>query len=485
MKKRLRSIGMAALSLLLVLALLTGCDNGSNASQPEESDYEPNVGTVKGIPVAWLRSSEINGFLERTHHYVNIDNSVESTVTGEPVRVAEDGSFFDDFSGGIDPEVWGIAKRAWGGDNHGVIRENVGYTADGILVLTANGDLYDGPLNPSPEDKDGVRTGACLVTQQNLGPGSYEVRMKVASQMGACTAMWTFFWSSEEVNHEIDIEIPASTKNFQNSQFVTWTGEEVYTDKQTTPDFYHNDGQWHTYRFDWHTSPEKVDFYVDDNLEMTIEDTIPTIAGHFWLGVWFPKRWCGVPNFDTTYMLVDWVKYTAYDEPYTPTDGTFTYTPFNAYPTEPIELPTANFVANGDFEVDTTAWTTTNDGAVMQNPDRGNRMLRLGNADASVEQIVNSIIPDSDYTLNVNGFGVGDSHAKVKLEYLELFGDDVLDTEEMALTGDGFEAKSFSIHTPKGAERIRLTLCGEGDGPFFFDDIYLTQPARGDFNVIE
>ena len=484
MVKRLRALCLAGLSVLLVLTMLTGC-NGTGNTTSEPAASEGNVGTVKGIPTAALSDADAAAFSALSHHYLKVDNSVESTQTGTAVEVAADGSFFDDFNNGIDENVWGIAQKTWGGDNHGVIRANVAYTADGILVLTANGDLYEGPLNPSPEDKDGVRTGACLVTQQNLGPGSYEVRMKVAPQMGACTAMWTFFWSSEEVNHEIDIEIPASTKNFKNSQFVTRTGEEVYTDRQTVPNFFHNDGQWHTYRFDWHTSPEKVDFYVDDKLEMTIEDTIPTIAGNFWLGVWFPKRWCGVPTFDTSYMLVDWVKYTAYDEPYTPTDGTFTYTPFNAYPTEPIELPTINYISNGGFEVDSIAWTTVNDGAVVDNPDTGSRMLRLGNADARVEQTVNSIIPESQYALNVSGFGVGDSKAKVTIEYLELFGDTVLGTEEMTLDGAAFAQKTLSITTPKNAERIKVTLSGEGDGPFYFDDLYLTQPARGDFNVVE
>ena len=481
MVKRTRALCMAGLAVLLCLSMLAGC--GSDPKGSPTSDG--NVGTVKGIPVATLSDADAAAFSALSHHYLKVDNKAQSTQTGTPVEVAEDGSFFDDFNNGIDPEVWGIAQKTWGGENHGVIRANVAYTADGILVLTANGDLYDGPLNPSPEDDDGVRTGACLVTQKNLGPGSYEVRMKAAPQMGACTAMWTFFWRTSSVNHEIDIEIPASTKNFKNSQFVTWTGEEVYTDRQTIPTFYHNDGQWHTYRFDWHTSPEKVDFYVDDKLEMTIEDTVPTIAGNFWLGVWFPKRWCGVPTFDTTYMLVDWVKYTAYDEPHTPTDKPYDYTPFRSYPTEPIDLPTVNYISNGGFEVDTLAWTTTNDGAVVTNPDTESRMLRLGGADASVEQIVNSIIPESDYSLNVSGFGMGDSKAKVKLDYMALFGDEVISSEEMTLTGDGFSQQTLAIKTPAEAERIKITLCGEGDGPFYFDDLYLTQPVRGDFNVVE
>ena len=471
---------MAGLSVLLILTMLTGCGNASGSADPEIVE-EPD----EGMPVAKLSEKEASAFSALTHHYLKIDNSVQSTQTGIPVEVAEDGSFFDDFNNGIDPNVWGIAQKVWGGGNHGVIRANVAYTADGILVLTANGDMYNGPLNPSPEDKDGVRTGACLVTQKNLGPGSYEVRMKAAPRMGACSALWTFFWSSEAVNHEIDIEIPASTKNFKNSQFVTWTSEEDYTDRQTVPDYYHNDGHWHTYRFDWHTDPEKVDFYIDDEFQLTIEDDIPFIAGNFWVGVWFPKRWCGIPDFDTTYMLVDWVKFTAFDEPHTPTDGTFKYTPENAYPTEPIDLPTVNYISNGDFEVNSKAWAYEGKCTIVTNPDTGSRMLRLGNADASVTQTITGIIPNSEYALNVSGFGTGNSQAKVKVEYLELFGNTVLGTEELTLSGDAFAQQALAIKTPIYAERIRLTFTGEGDGPFYFDDLYLTQPSRGDFNVVD
>ena len=483
MQKQKRSFWMMGLAAVLILSLLTACTGGESADSKPTSEI--NTDMVRGIPTATLSEADAAAFSALSHHYLTIDNSAPSTQTGKAVEVAEDGSFFDDFNNGIDPNVWGIAMKAWGGGNHGVIRENVAYTADGLLVMTANGDLYEGPLNRDPDDKEGVRSGACLVTQHALGAGSYEVRMKVAPQMGACTAMWTFFWASEAVNHEIDIELPASTKNFKNSQFVTWTGEEVYTDRQTIPDFYHNDGQWHTYRFDWHTSPEKVDFYVDDEFQLTIEDTIPTIAGHFWLGVWFPKRWCGVPNFDTTYMLVDWVKYTAYDEPFTPTEKLYTYTPENTYPTEPVVLPTVNFISNGGFEVDSNAWTATGSATVVENPDTHGRMLRLGDDYASVTQTLTAIIPQSQYNLNVSGFGFNASAAKVKVEYLELIGDDVIGSDEMALTGNGFAQQSLDITTPENAERIRITLSGDGDGPLYFDDVYLTQPARGDFNVVE
>src|SRR5690554_4138056 len=53
---------------------------------------------------------------------------------------------FDDFDSGIDPNMWVIGNSKWGVGNGGVIHENVHYTADGLVILQTNGDLYDGDL---------------------------------------------------------------------------------------------------------------------------------------------------------------------------------------------------------------------------------------------------------------------------------------------------------------------------------------------------
>lgn len=58
----------------------------------------------------------------------------------------EDGSLFDDFTNGVNPEIWTVPDTKWGYDNRGVTSRNVSYTKDGILVLAANGDLYKGDI---------------------------------------------------------------------------------------------------------------------------------------------------------------------------------------------------------------------------------------------------------------------------------------------------------------------------------------------------
>ena len=41
---------------------------------------------------------------------------------------------------------------------------------------------------------------------------------------------------------------------------------------------------------------------------------IPTIAGKFWIAVWFPTAWGGYPGFGRTHTVVDWVKITPFLE---------------------------------------------------------------------------------------------------------------------------------------------------------------------------
>ena len=110
------------------------------------------------------------------------------------------------------------------------------------MCIRDSGDYYDGV----------IRTGACIASKNNLGPGSYEVKMKALPRFGVCTAMWTFYYDGVR-NHEIDIEIQAKTDTFKNTLFTNWLTLDSMTSQSVEPSFYHNDGEWHTYRFDWHT----------------------------------------------------------------------------------------------------------------------------------------------------------------------------------------------------------------------------------------
>jgi len=49
-------------------------------------------------------------------------------------------------------------------------------------------------------------------------------------------------------------------------------------------------------------------------MEGRLTTHVPTFSGRLWLGAWFPDGWAGDPNFNKSRMIVDWVKFTPYDE---------------------------------------------------------------------------------------------------------------------------------------------------------------------------
>ena len=160
---------------------------------------------------------------------------------------------------------WMAGHKAWGGENGGVVQQNVSLnTADGEVVITANGDDYTGPvygvskLGESIERK--TRVGGCLVSRSYFGPGEFIIEAKLPPLSGVCSAFWLFHYEegyaghplfdsmvedglhqsgTEEAgyylvrNHEIDIELPTALKtdpdpemvSYTNGRFNTWHGE--------------------------------------------------------------------------------------------------------------------------------------------------------------------------------------------------------------------------------------------------------------------
>lgn len=268
----------------------------------------------------------------------------------QPMAVYRTEAFYDDFNGNqLDNDSWLIAYKQWGGDgaNGGVIPENV-HVSEGKLLIAARGDQYEGPLRGINRDgsqrPNGKRVGGAIATRDYFASGRFEVRMKVVPSLGAVSAIWTFHYSEYypgdsaykrnpvgsplyyPVNHEIDIEMPGRPNathtgyNFNYALFTTWVGENEgeYTVNYTDLGFAQNDGQFHVYRFDWHTGSTgelpHVDFYIDDVWQYTIDTNIPARAGRLWIGAWFPRDWAGTPDFDTEYLEVDWVRITPFGE---------------------------------------------------------------------------------------------------------------------------------------------------------------------------
>jgi len=260
-------------------------------------------------------------------------------------------TFYDDFSGdSLDTSKWLIAQKAWGGNNGGVVPQNVS-VSNGTLKLEGHGNYYKGDI-AGINRPDGTRTGAAIATREYFSSGTYEVVAKVAPEFGACSAIWTFEYeeyypgepeyeaagatgSYYEVNHEIDIEMPGrpssnAEPSFNYALCNTFVRENTQTTNFTELANAQNDGNWHTYRFDWHTGDKneipRVDYFVDGVLVKTCTTNIPTNAGRFWIGIWFPcsadldkdgiceTGWAGTANFDTAIFEIDSVKITPLHE---------------------------------------------------------------------------------------------------------------------------------------------------------------------------
>ncbi|MEY3416216.1 MAG: Vibrio phage vB VpaS [Bacteroidota bacterium] len=275
------------------------------------------------------------------------------------------GVFCDDFCGTeLDLTKWWYGRNHWGNGktfkNHGVAPENV-IVKNNKAYFGANGDNYSGPIKgitkskgSFAQDAPGTRVGGILITDEYIGSGRYEVRMKLPPKLGVCSAIWTFHYQEVyqdnpsyqdlinkgydaqgndndgryvTVNHEIDIEIPSAPKtgdqykdcSYDYARLNTWHTEVNYTDNFQHMGMNQSDGNFHTYRFDWHTGggaeKARVDFYLDDKFIYTTTEHIPDIKGRLTLGTWFPEWAGGKADFDRIFLEIDWVKVTPFNEP--------------------------------------------------------------------------------------------------------------------------------------------------------------------------
>lgn len=355
-------------------------------------------------------------------------------VTARPEQAAAEEVFFDDFSGNsLDRDKWLIAQKAWGGQNAGVIPENVS-VADGRLILEGHGDLYTGTQKGVTRDgtyiNQTTRVGGAIATREYYGSGSYEVRAKVAPELGACSAIWTFeyeeYYKGEEgykgtgsyyaVNHEIDIEMPGRpasshvNQSFNYALCNTWEGEKggEYTTNYTDIGYPQNDGQFHTYRFDWHTGDadqtKRVEFYFDGNLVYTSYKNIPTNEGRLWIGLWFPNGWAGSPAFDTTQFEVDYVKIVPFHEAGdTPQHETYGRTGWASDTIYEADVVTSdNLLLNGDFAAGTEGWDLSGGAQVAD----GRAILASGSNTDTIKQTI-EVQPGATYKLIVDAQSAG------------------------------------------------------------------------------
>ena len=159
--------------------------------------------------------------------------------TPQPIPTPTTEVLYDDFSGPLDPERWLIVDKAWGGDNGGLVPENV-ELADGKLLLRANGDDYSGDVVGHGDRT--TRVGAGIATRDYYASGRYEVRARVPQVLGAASAFWTFhyieytpndegFWEepSKIRNSEIDWEFPTALQTGTDDDPISYDYARVNT----------------------------------------------------------------------------------------------------------------------------------------------------------------------------------------------------------------------------------------------------------------
>lgn len=306
-----------------------------------------------------------------------------ATPTGTPKP--NPGVLFDDFqSPALDTGRWLLPSKAWGGPNNGVVPENLsivptvaGDTGRGYLVMDAHGDLYNGPVtgvNPNgvwdavsnKQIQPNQRVGSALATRDYYASGRYEVRAKIAPDLGAVTAFWTFHYLEDDSlpggkirNTEIDWEFPTGANDgsvplkqdvasFDRARLNTWGGYvpgegahhpgRVVLPKNAQGQNHVEDGKFHNYRFDWYSTGKngdgipRIEWYLDGVLvheelfdPTDTQNNIGFRAARYWLGVWFPAQsekplptgetgWGGTPNFSETKALIDWVRITPFTD---------------------------------------------------------------------------------------------------------------------------------------------------------------------------
>lgn len=385
-------------------------------------------------------------------------------------------TFFDDFTNGIDPNYWEIGNSKWGVNNGGVVHQNVNYTEDGVVILQANGDLYKGDIQGIGNDH-GRRTGAMITTREALGPGRYEVSMKVMPRFGATTAMWTYYFENG-MNHEIDIELNVQN-DFNVMMTTNWISLTDYTSKSNVLDNVLNDFEWKVFRFDWHTNPNRIDYYLDDVLISTQTAYVPTFAGEFNIGNWFPDAWAGVPDFETDYTYIDWFKYTPYlDNPYIPT-ASGPMSPINFYPSAPVEYPVANLISNASFEADSPAWRydVLSDVEIQSEEGMSGSNAIFIPKNQIAYQFVTGLDETFEMTLIANAKlpNLGSGYILLEFYPLETVKIDQyimnFSYQDQDFKANEYYEKEFTFTVPDNTKRVEISLIG-GDSDIYFDELF-------------
>ena len=484
MKKQFKRFAL----LLVSLSFASGCSQHPSDSSDGKKD-----------PSDLVQPEPFSG----TAYYEDVENRVGyEKDTGL--------EFHEDFSNGkMDDSSWWVLDGYWdaGGASdwhNGVRSRNLFYVEDGsktYLGVRARGSYCEDSDMAKAQSGMVKPEGACIMSKNFLYPGRYEIKMKAMPRQGAVTAMWTYYsktGSEATSQNEIDIELGGNGQ-YQSQWCTTWT---KHTTKETrdvdvNSIAYINDGDFHTYTFDWYTNyplthERRVDWFFDGQLLTSIEgEAVPETAMPLWVGLWCPS-WAGTASFDTEYMLIDNISSSpfSYSSQYVNEGkGNPAYTHSDPSKSSISKIPYSSTVGinklnNAGFEklsksiADGTAYSgwdlLSGKGNVTLANDKTQGSSSLLVEDDGEGTYIGQTLP-----LAYEGFKYRFSIDAKKLSaegkaYLEIiYGKKSKEKLTLELTQSSWNTYSTEIEMAPGAKDLSINLCVEGGAKASFDNASL------------
>jgi hypothetical protein len=330
--------------------------------------------------------------------------------------------------------------------------------------------------------------------------------MAAMPREGGVTAMWTYSTTTGNEatsQNEIDIEVGGNTsETYMREWCTTWTKHDskATVNVDVSKLCYLNDGKMHKYTFDWYTDYEKsgegrVDWFVDGVLIATVSgDEVTTIEMPLWIGLWFPN-WSSAAAFDTDYLLVNSIQYTAFDasQDYDECRAAAGYTQVapSAAAIQTIDyslIKNVNKLANGAFEsLDVCKQDSTYFGWTLDDASKGTMALSDDHTEGTksyeltagsgtgthgeyLMQTISNAYAGYQYAYSIDAKKVSaDTDAQIELHFSTINGSVLSDTTTIKLDSTEWKTYSGTITMPEKAGNLRMDLAVY-DGSALFDN---------------
>ncbi len=148
--------------------------------------------------------------------------------------------------------------------------------------------------------------GGEIQTREELGFGSYEVKMKVPNAPSSITGF--FLYKEPDYFYEIDIEIFNEAFNEAEAYiwFSTYADGKIQNEHKEFFDF-DPTKDFHRYRFDYY--PGEVSFYINDELVKSWSEGFSTESMRLMLNAWYPSWLDGIKPDEDKYLIVEWMRF--------------------------------------------------------------------------------------------------------------------------------------------------------------------------------